>query len=193
MILKLQAELRSKSNGSAKRKLRQEKKVPAVVYGKMTKPVSIALEEKSLQKALHNPNALIELEAPGLKKLVVIHSVDRDPIHRGILAVDLHQINLKERIKVHVRIEPIPDPDGKMIPYQMFLHEIHVDCLPEQIPEAIALDLTPVREGRAIFVKDLDIPEGVHVLTRSDEVIAAPFHTIYEAEAVAEPAVAAAE
>ncbi|WP_282936844.1 50S ribosomal protein L25 [Paenibacillus sp. RC67] len=193
MILKLQAELRTKSNGSAIRKLRQENKVPAVVYGKMTEPVSIALEEKSLQMALRNPNALIELEAPVFKKLVVIHAVDRDPIHHGILAVDLHQINLNERIKVHVRIEPIPDPDGKMIPYQMFLHEIHIDCLPDQIPESIALDLTPVREGKAIFVKDLHIPEGVHVLTRSDEVIAAPFHTMYEPEIATEPLVEAAE
>lgn len=193
MKLQLQAELRQTTTRSAIRKLREEKKVPGVVYGKMTEPVSIALDEKALLKALHYPNALIELEVPGLNKLAVIHAVDRDPIHHRILAVDLHQIQLNERVKVHVRIEPIPDPDGKMIPYQMFLHEIHVDCLPGQIPEAIALDLTPIREGKAIFVKDLDIPEGVHVLTRADEVIAAPFHTISEAEPSAETAAEAAE
>lgn len=193
MILKLQAELRSKSTGSAKRKLRQEHKVPAVVYGKKTEPVSIAVEEKSLQRALRHSNALIELEAPGFKKLVLIHAVDREPFHHGILAVDFHQIQLNERIKAHVHIEPIPDPDGKMITYQMFLHEIVVDCLPDQIPDAIALDLAPVREGKAIFVKDLSVPEGVHVLTRSDEVIAAPFHSKLEAEAVPEPVAEAAE
>lgn len=55
------------------------------------------------------------------------------------------------------------------------LHEIPVDCLPDRIPASLALDLTPVRHGKAILVRDLTIPAGVHVLTHPDEVVVSPF------------------
>ncbi|MEW9699438.1 50S ribosomal protein L25 [Paenibacillus sp. SI8] len=175
--MNLQAEIRTDFNGSAIRHLRKDRKVPAVVYGKMTSPIPIALDEKDVQKVLRNPNALIELESHGaFKKLVVLQAVQRNSFHDQILAVDFHQVDLHERVKAHIRIEPVAAPDGKMIPYQMFLHEIQVDCLPDQIPESIPLDLIPVRDGNAIIVKDLSIPEGVNVHTRADEVVAAPFH-----------------
>jgi large subunit ribosomal protein L25 len=194
VLMKLQAEVRNAFTSSAIRKVREENKVPAVVYGKKTAPVSLALDHKAVVKALHNPNALIELEVTGQsKQLVLIHAVQRDPLNRHILAIDLHQVDLEHRVKAHIHIEPIPDPDGKNVPYQMFLHEIYVDCLPNHIPASIPMDLTALHDGKAILVKDLPIPEEVHLLTRSDEVVASPFHAVNETEVESAEAVEAAE
>lgn len=186
MSMKLKAEIRNTFTRSATRQLRLARKVPAVVYGKKTEPLSIALEQNEVLKALQHPNALLELEVSGLKpQRVLLHAVQRDPLDQSIQAADFHQVDLAERIKTHIHIVPLPDTDGKTTPYQMFLHELHVDCLPDQIPSSVELDLSPVRQGKAILVRDLPIPEGVHVLTQPDEVVASPFFPAGDAAAEA--------
>ncbi|WP_276354356.1 50S ribosomal protein L25 [Cohnella caldifontis] len=177
MSMNLKAEVRSAFTRSAVRELRLAKKVPAVVYGKAAEPLAIALERKDALRAIQHPNALLQLEIPGQPpRQVVLHAVERHPLDRSVLAVDFHQVNAKEKIKAFVHIVPLPDPEGKTIPYQMFLHELHVESLPDRIPASIELDLAPVRGGKPILVQDLPVPKDVHVLNRPDEVVAAPFH-----------------
>lgn len=186
MSMKLKAEIRNTFTRSATRQLRLARKVPAVVYGKKTAPLPLALDQKEVLKALQHPNELIELDIPGrMLERVILHSVQRDPIDQTVQAVDFHQVDLLERVRMHVHIMPLPDPEGKSFPYQMFLHELHIDCLPGQIPASIELDLSPVRQGKAILVRDLPVPEGVHVMTHQDEVVAAPFFPAGESSAAA--------
>lgn len=177
----LKAEPRNLFTGSSKNRLRKENKVPGVVYGKHMEPLPIALSLKEIERALKHPNAVIDLEVPGSASCrVVLHDVQRDSIDHSIRSVDLHRVELNERIRANVRIAPLPDPEGKQILYQMFLHELHIECLPDQLPPAIELDLSPVKAGKSILVEDLPIPAGIHVLNRSDEVVVAPIHTRVE-------------
>ncbi|WP_438445962.1 50S ribosomal protein L25 [Gorillibacterium sp. sgz5001074] len=176
MTMTLKAEIRSSFTRSATRQLRLSRKVPAVIYGKTMDPLPIALDQKEVQLALQHPNALLALDMPGYAfRSVVVHDVQRDPLDHTIRAVDLHLVDLTERVRAHVPLTPLPDPEGKIIPYQMFLHELLVEGLPDRIPEAVPLDLAPVRQSRAVLVRDLPVPADLHVLTHPDEVVAAPF------------------
>ena len=64
------------------------------------------------------------------------------------------------------------------------LWEIEIECLPAQIPENIPVDVTPLKIGDSILVKDLALPEGVQVLADPEATVislAAPH--VEEAEA----------
>lgn len=187
MSLKLQAEIRTTRTRSAVRQLRQAGKVPAVVYGKRTEPLSLTLDKKAVLQALKQPSAWLELELPEQPlRRVVIQEVQRNPVNQSVEAIDFHQVDLAEPIKTHVPIVPIPAPDGKPVPCQIQLHELHVQGLPDQIPSGIGLDLSLLRQGHPVHVKELPVPDGLRVLNRPDEVVASPIFPAVGASAAAE-------
>lgn len=178
MFVKLQAETRSDFSKSATHQLRRSGKVPAVVYGKKTESVALTVDEKQLQQILRDrPNALIDLTVPGqFRKTAVIQEVQRDSFTKKVLAVSFHQVDMNEPIKVTVHLDLRLEPQDKDLKVQMFLHELEIQCLPDQIPVSLPVDPEPLRRGKSVHVKDVQLPPGVKALNPPEEVIAALLH-----------------
>lgn len=150
------------------RKLRNEGKVPAVVYGKhITVSSPIAVDAKELLALVrYNPNAVLEVEVPSAgKQPVMLSAVQRDSISREILHADFRQINLNEAVRTTVRLDITGDPEGVREGgiLQVQVHELEIECLPNAIPETIACDVSGLQIGENLIASDLQLPSGVEL------------------------------
>lgn len=177
MAAKLNAQLRDNTGKSAVRAIRRTGRVPAVVYGHgdETRPLTIdAVELEKLVSTISVENTLIDLRIEGGKTTsALIREVQYHPVKPRILHVDLYQVHAGEKIhlEVPIRIHGTPvgvREDGGVL--QEVLREIHVECLPKDIPEAVDIDIVELRIGDTIHVSDVDLP-NVKILNDPDLVI----------------------
>lgn len=173
MFVKLQAEPRSTFTKSAKSELRKAGRVPAVVYGKKFSGTPITVNEKEVQQILSTrPNTLIELEVQGeFRDTAVIREIQRDSFSRRILSLAFHQVTRNEPVRLSVPLELMVTPEDKELEVQFLHYELEVHCLPDQIPAVLQVDPEPLRQGRALLVEDIQLPDGVKTLLPPEEVV----------------------
>lgn len=186
MSNQIKLEQRPLSTNAAKKQLRAEGKIPAIVYGADIENATIAVEYKQMFNILRtNPNAVLQMDIPGQgKHPVMIGEIQRDPISRDILHIDFNQINVKNPIKVMVRIdiegEAAGAREGGVL--QVPLTELEIECLPHLIPTGIPVDVSELNIGDSVLVSDLKLPEGVEAVTAPEEVVASVLAPQAEAE-----------
>jgi len=166
----IRAEERPSRTKGELRRLREQGKVPGNVYGgKQTGSTPIAVEERELLALLrHHPNAVLDLEMPGTgTKPVMVAGVQRDPLTRSVLHIDLREIDLKTPVRTHAPLAAVGEsPGGKEGGIvQMLLHELEIECLPADIPDEIPVDVSGLGLGDSLAVRDLKVPAGVTVRT----------------------------
>ncbi|MBJ6723457.1 50S ribosomal protein L25 [Geomesophilobacter sediminis] len=168
----LTVELREKTGKGISRRLRTEGKVPAVVYGKGMEPVPVTLNLKEFTEAVAGVggrNHILTVSGGGALngENVIVADLYQDCIKGTALHVDLHRINLADKVKVHVRLNLVGTSVG--VKGGGFLdfacHQIEVECLPVHIPEKINVDITELNIGHSIHVGDIVAPVGSVILT----------------------------
>ncbi|MDA8077454.1 MAG: 50S ribosomal protein L25 [Nitrospiraceae bacterium] len=196
--ISIAAEKREKSGKGVARSLRRDGKVPAVLY-REGKAQSIQLGRKELVKLVNAATAeqiMFELQfADGERKLALLKDFQVDPIRSELLHTDFFEVSLTEKVKVTIHVTTTGEPigvkrDGGMM--QHTLREVEVECLPDNIPGKIKLDISKLEIGQSIHVSDLTFSEGVKVISDPHEVIVTVIAAIVEAAPVAEAAVEAA-
>ncbi|GAW66840.1 50S ribosomal protein L25 [Geoanaerobacter pelophilus] len=168
----LKAELREKTGKGICRRLRAAGRVPAVVYGKGIAPVSISLGQKELSEAIAGEggrNHILTLECAGELNgaNVIVADLLRDSLKNQPRHVDLHKINLADKVKVHVKLNLVGTPAGvKAGGFLDFaMHEVEVECLPVHIPAHINVDVTELVIGHSVHVGDIAAPIGTAILS----------------------------
>jgi large subunit ribosomal protein L25 len=173
----LEAEKRELSTKGYVADLRRAGKVPAVIYGDSEPSVTLTLNEKSLQAAIHTErgrNALITLKIGTSSHAVLVKAIDRHPITRAIRHVDLFRVSLKKKIEtlvpIHVKGEaPGVKMGGGILEH--VLREIRVSCLPAEIPSSFDADVSNLQINTGLKAKDLVIPAGVELLVDLESII----------------------
>jgi len=202
-FVELHANLREEKGKELNKKLRGAGLVPAVVYKKGEDTLSLKIANKDLFKALHTEageNVIIRLHVDGAKKkkdrTVVLKEVQKDPIKDYLLHVDFQEISLTETLKVKVPIAAKGEAigvkqDGGVL--QHVLWEAEVECLPTNIPEKIEVEVSNLKIGDALHVKDIQVPEDVKILDDLEGVVFSVEHPKKVEDLVAEPAEGAIE
>ena len=178
------------------RALRRDRKVPAVVYGAIkNQNIWIAEGDVNRYHTRAFENALFNLKSGDknvngqvvLMKDVTVHPLSRRPEHVDLFALDM---NKAVRVSVEVRMEgkPVGLSEGGML--NIVARQIEIECLPAQIPEFIAADVSGLNVGDALHVSDLKIPQGLKVITGMEQTLAVV--SVIEEEAAATPAADAA-
>ncbi len=169
----LQAELRSEKGKNAVRRLRQQKKVPAVVYGRGTQNVTLSVEAPELQKALKAPTSLLTLSVDGEERKVIVKELTTHPVKGWYQHVDFYEVAMDRAVETQAYLQIVGDEeranDGGIL--NMVLHQLDISCLPGSIPEYVEVDVSGVVIGDTVHVSDLALPAGVDVLTDEDEVV----------------------
>ena len=194
----LHASLREGTGKQLNKKLRKEGLVPAVVYKKGEDTVNIKIDKKNLLKALHTEageNVIIKLHIDGTRKkkerTVIVKEVQSDPIRDYLLHIDFQEISLTETLKVKVPIAAKGEAVGVKQEEGIFhqiLWEIELECLPTNIPERIEVDVSNLKIGDSIHIKDILPPEGVRILDDPEKVVFSVEHAKVVEEVVAAPA-----
>lgn len=194
----LQAKVREEKGKELNKKLREEGLVPSIVYKKGEDTWSLKIDKKNFLKALHTEageNVIIRLHIDGVKKkkerTVIIKELQRDPVKDSLLHVDFQEISLTETLKVKTPIAGKGEAigvkqDGGVL--QHVLWEIEVECLPTDIPEKIEVDVSNLKIGDSIHVKDIQAPEGVKILDDPEAVVFSVEHPKEVEEVVASSA-----
>lgn len=171
----IEAELRTKTGKGAARQIRRNGLIPGVVYGRGNDPRSIKIDPMDIEKLLYS-NAIFDLTfvgEDGEESTVIIKDYQKDVIKQNLLHVDFQFIAMDEKITVsvpmHLEGEAAGVRDGGVL--QQLLREIEIDVLPSEIPEEITIDISELEVGESLSVIDLELPDGIDLVTDSDEVI----------------------
>jgi len=195
--IELQAQKRS-IVGRKVKQLRQQKLLPANVFGKKVASVAITVAQEAFIKVYQDAGetGLVELVIDSKKRPVLIQNVQLHSVSRIPLHVDFYQVDLKEKVKAHVPIEIVgvaPAVSEKIGILLELLDEVEVEALPTDLPEKITVEVDNLKQiNDVILVGDLTLPNGVVAVTLSDaEVVKIGELVTKEAQAQAEAEAAA--
>jgi large subunit ribosomal protein L25 len=164
--------------------LRNERRLPGIVYGGGKPPLQVALSEKELLAARKRggANAVLHLETGKATETVMVKELQRHPVNDRVVHADFQRISMTEKIEakvpVHVSGEAPGVKTGGGI-LQHDLREISVRALPKDIPQFVTVDISKLEIGMHVEVKELAIPAGV-------EVLEAPEHRVVSVTTVKE-------
>lgn len=157
--------------GRKVKKVRVKGNIPATVYGKNVKSVSVSVPADTFSHTYDEvgETGLVDLSIDGSIRPVLIHNVQKDPVTWSILHVEFHQVDLK--VKVHANVPLVTIGESPAVTQKKgvvlrILDEIEVEALPTDLPEKIEVDVGGLIEVNAeVKVGDLQIPKGVTVLS----------------------------
>ncbi|WP_029688513.1 50S ribosomal protein L25/general stress protein Ctc [Thermoanaerobacter sp. A7A] len=178
------------------RRLKNQGYIPAILYGKdMTESIPLAVEYNALQRLLqkHGRNVLLNVIVDGSTHNAVIKEIQEDTLKGKIIHVDFQRVSMYEEIEATVPLKfegiGLIESRGGIVQHQLW--ELTVESLPDKIPQEIVVDLSNLESGDTLFVKDIQVPDGVKVVDDPDEVVVsvlAPRESEEEAEEEAETA-----
>ena len=114
----LSAFARTVSRRAGNKKLRATGRIPAVIYGRQTKPQNLEVDAKALNDAIHHTaseNVLVDLAVKDdakPKRLALVQEVQHHPLTRKILHVDFHEVSETEVVTLYVPVETTGEPVG---------------------------------------------------------------------------------
>lgn len=173
-IPEIQAWPREESGTRPSRRLRQEGKIPAVMYGRGEGNVMLALDEHDIEELLDRHALIWQVDLDGESTPVQIKEVQYDAFGEQVLHADLGRISLSETVQVAVSVETEGEPvgvreEGGVL--EVIRHEMQVECLPSEIPDAITVDVSELDIGDDLRVGDLDLPAEVTPVDDSHTVV----------------------
>ena len=196
----LEVARREASGKEVAKKLRRNGQVPAVVYGGHREPVAIVVDRKSIadliQKSEHGIRSIFLLKMSGSdqQRHAMIKDIQIDPVSRRMTHIDFVRVMMDEVVRVNVPVHLSGTAkgvkEGGVLDWQ--IRELHVECLPNAIPDTIEVNVDEVGVHDYVHVSDLKLPEGVKVLEDPERVVVGVTHARAEAAPEAAPAEAGA-
>src|SRR5436190_9642440 len=144
------------------RKLRQQGLIPAVVYGGHRDPAKIVVDRKAvaelIQKSEHGVRSIFLLKMTGTdqQRHAMIKDIQIDPISRKMTHIDFVRVLMDEVVRttvpVHINGTAIGVKEGGILDWQV--RELHVECLPNAIPDSIEVDTSSLGIHKYFHVSD---------------------------------------
>ncbi|RZK99334.1 MAG: 50S ribosomal protein L25/general stress protein Ctc [Rubrivivax sp.] len=200
--MKFTAFERSLQGTGASRRLRLVGKVPGIVYG-AGEAATIEVDHNALYHAMRKEafhSSILEMELAGKVEKVLLRDYQLHPYKQQVLHVDFQRVDATTRIHKKIPLQFINEAEAPAVKIDKctithVVSELEVECLAEQLPEHLTIDLGALTKGQTLHLDDVKLPGGIKVLLHgrknpsiatvvepvSEEIIAAPV-------AAAEPA-----
>ncbi|GHV74801.1 50S ribosomal protein L25 [Spirochaetia bacterium] len=191
------AKNRAEAGSAEARRLRKEGRIPAVVYGRTGKALSIdldALEFVNNAKGI-SESTIVTINVDGTTHQAFVKDTQRNITTGQVLHIDFYEVEagvtLRAKVSVHVHGNPVGVREGGIL--EAPLHDIDVECLPKDLPERLDVDIAELKVNQSIHVRDLKLGDGVRLISNPDQVVALVKFAKAEVEVAAETEAAAAE
>jgi large subunit ribosomal protein L25 len=198
-VLSIEAESREAFGKNASRRLRHAGRVPAVVYGDEGPSLPVVVDPKEILRVLRSgagQNAIFTLEIKGKAPArVMLRDWQLDPIKGNLIHVDMVRVGRDHKLRVKIPIHVTGEPKGVKVQggiFEFALREVEVECLPDDIPDSLTVDVTELTIGQNLRVSSLPLGPKVKVLTDPNRVVAHVVTLKVEEEKPAEEVAAAA-
>ena len=170
-IHEIPAEIRKDEGKGASRRLRTTGKVPAILYGSSETPASIQLEHNTVWLASQHEwfySAILDLKLDGKTQKVLLRDMQRHPFKAQLLHLDFQRVDENKAIRIRVPLHFLnqeKSPAGKMagVLISHAINDLEISCLPKDLPEFIAVDLSELALGDIVHLSAIKLPAGVEI------------------------------
>lgn len=165
--LKLDAEKRTDMGKGASRRLRRAHKVPAVLYGGNNGAVALTLNGPQVTRLMEEESfysQILTLAIDGKKEQVIVKDIQRHPFKPLVSHIDLQRVVagqlFRSRIPLHfVGQEELMKTQKGVLQHEMI--DVEIECLPQDLPQNIEVDVSGLTVGASIHLSELQLPAGV--------------------------------
>ena len=164
---------RAKQGTGASRRLRNSGRTPGIVYGGTADTTLIELDHNALWHAIKKEAfhaSVLDMELAGKEHKVLLRDVQMHPFKQLILHIDFQRVDANTKLHMKVplhfsgdELSPAVKTDGCIANH--VVTEIEVLCLPTDLPEFIAVDLSGLKKGKSLHLVDIVLPKGVSAVT----------------------------
>lgn len=154
--------------GGASRALRRTGHIPGVLYGGDKENVPLSIDVRHVVKGLNTPGfytTIFELNVNGKKEQALVREVQVHPVTDQPVHVDFWRVSKGTKIHVNIPVHFINEEKSPGIKrggvLNIVVHTLDVSCSPENIPEAITIDLAGLEIGASIHLDQIGLPKGV--------------------------------
>jgi len=166
--IELSAQAREDAGKGASRRLRRMGRLPGILYGGGKDPEMFSLAHNELMHEMGKEafySSILLLQLGGASQQVVLKGVQRHPAKPFVLHVDFQRIRAGEKIHMTVPLHFLNEDQSAGVKKggTVFhsLTELAVACLPQDLPEAIEIDMAALDVGDLVLVRDVALPKGV--------------------------------
>ena len=155
--------------GASRRLRRLANQIPAIIYGGKKDPQNISLLHNDMVQALANEAfyshiITVNIEGVGSEE-VILKDVQRHPAKPTLLHVDFQRVDRTQKLHTKVPLHFINEERAKGVKaggiVAHSITELDIQCLPQDLPEFIEVDLADVELGGIVHISDITLPAGV--------------------------------
>ena len=165
---------RAMQGTGASRRLRITGRTPGIVYGGSTEPKQIEVDHNALWHALKKEvfhATVLDMELDGKDHKVLLRDVQMHPFKQLVLHIDFQRVDATTKLHMKVPLHFSGDENSPAVKTDNCIAnhvvtEIEVLCLPSDLPEFIAVDLSGLKKGSSLHLADLVLPKGVTAVKR---------------------------
>ena len=173
MQFDVKVETREAVGKGVARTLRRRGKIPGILYGQ-GECVALTVDPAEIRKVLHSDsgsNSLLNLSIAGegkeMKRTAMLKDYQLDPLTGALLHADLFEVAMDKPVRVRVPVAvtggtPVGVAEGGLLQHNT--RELHIECLPGQIPAHITVDPSNLKVNQGIHVKEVPLPPGIRIM-----------------------------
>jgi large subunit ribosomal protein L25 len=165
------AEIREDQGKGASRRLRNQGKVPAIIYGAGRPPRALLFNHNSVLKQLENESfysSVLDIKVGNKRQAAIVKDIQRHPAKPIIMHMDFQRIVDDVEIRMNVPlhfigedIAPGVKTGGGNVSHLM--NDVEVQCLPKYLPEYLEVDVSALELDEMLHLSDIKLPEGVEI------------------------------
>jgi len=176
----LRASARKISGKGPARRARAHGLIPAVFYNPKAEAIMLTVNAVEMKEFfnINEDNAFINLQiednGKSLERMSIVKDVQRDPLTGQILHIDFYEISMDHKLTANVALQFDGSPVGIDLGGELHIlkREVSLSCLPSALPEHIKLDISNLKVGEALRVKNIPAMEGVTIMDAEDSILA---------------------
>ncbi|MCA9323082.1 MAG: 50S ribosomal protein L25 [Planctomycetes bacterium] len=152
---------RTEQGTAACRRMRKQGIIPMNLYG-LGRPVrQLQSTERAMRTLIERGVHIVNLTIQDKTQAALIKEVQYDAVGSWVVHADLMRVDPKTPVQVYVPIRFVgtaPEVSGSMV--DKIREDVHVECLPLEIPDEFTINLSKLQVGESVTIGDLKFPEG---------------------------------
>ncbi|MEN9671270.1 MAG: hypothetical protein RL535_157 [Pseudomonadota bacterium] len=164
---------RAKQGTGASRRLRISGRTPGIIYGGSGAPELVEIDHNALWHALKKEafhSAILDMEKDGKASKVLLRDVQYHPYKQLVLHIDFQRVEADHKLSMKVPVHYSGEENSPAVKTENCIAnhvvtELLISCLPADLPEFIAVDLSGLKKGASLHLNDITLPKGVSAVT----------------------------
>lgn len=169
----LKASVRDGVGSRSSARLREQGKLPAVVYGHKQESISVALNAHEFIEKLHHGHRIFEVDIDGKKDTLLVKDLQYDYLGKSVIHADLVRVNLSERVTVEVMLDLRGTAAGTHMGgiVEEVMNAVEVECEVRDIPEVLPVNIKDLGFNEVLHAGQIELPAGFVLITDPDAVV----------------------